>query len=251
MSIDSLQFHQKGKKKKPRSRVLEGNPLWVSWDHSVLLRRGALCQMACCPFMLHSSLLSASWSLSAAVSWWRRAAAVVRQQYFNGSAPDSSTVCRLGQTTWANTETWKQVLISPRISICGALPVFAGAQQRPLESPLARMWRVYRRLSLRRINTRAHANSDTHSLCVSLSSQIRKHDIIFLSCVSVCARTGRNFILSVHAFMCPHVLCAVKTLMSYLSWWPFLLCWCPMFLWILSWYPWMCNYRTAATRPLY
>lgn len=70
--------------------------------------------------------------------------------------------------------------------------MFTGAQQRPLESPLARMWRVYRRLSLRHINTQAHANSDTHSLFVSLSSQIRKHDIIFLSCVSVCTRTGRN-----------------------------------------------------------
>lgn len=59
-------------------------------------------------------------------------------------------------------------------------------------APFARIWRVYRRLSLRHINTQAHANSDTHSLCVSLSSQIRKHDIIVLSCVSVRTHTGRN-----------------------------------------------------------
>lgn len=211
MCIDSLKFHQKKyKTKKPRSWVLEGNPLWVSWDHSLLLRRGALCQMACCPFMLHSSLLSASWSLSAAVSWWKHAAAVVRQQYFNGSA-DSSMVCCLRQTTWANTETWKpvtQVLISPHISICGVLPVFTGAQQHPLESPLARMWRVYRRLSLRHINTQARANSDTHSLFVSLSSQIRKHDIIFfVLCVCVYTHGQKCISFWVCTHSCVHTFC--------------------------------------------
>lgn len=178
------------------------------------------------PFYVTFCALSASWSRIAAVSWWRRGAAVVRQQYFNGSA-DSWMVCHLGETTWADPRTavasiWRepvtQVLISLHLNLWSTPSVYRS--RRPLESPLARMRRVYQCLALhtvtrRHINTGAHANSNTHCLCVSLSSQIRKHDIIFSVCLCTCARTHTraqmHFRQGVRAPMCPHIVCVVKT----------------------------------------
>lgn len=147
-----------------------------------------------------------------------------------------------GETIWADPKTvvtsiWRelvtQVLISLHLNLWSTPSVYRS--RHPLESPLARMWRVYQCLALHtetrgRINTGAHANSITHCLRVSLSSQIRKHDIIFLVSVYLCMHkhAQMHFSRCVHAPRCPHVVCDVKTLMSSLSWWPFLLCWCPV-----------------------
>lgn len=204
-------------------------------------RRGALCQMAQCHFMLLSPLYLRHEAALAAVSWWRQGAAAVRRRYFNGLT-DLWMVCHRGEMTWANPRTivasiWlkavTQVLIPLHLNLCSTPSVYRS--RRPLGSPLAKMWRVYQCLFLhtaacRHINTDAHANTNTHCLCVPLSSQIRKHDIIFSVCLCTCAHTHTHTRICVCALMCPHIECAVKMLMSYLSWWPFLLCWCPVFL---------------------
>lgn len=153
-----------------------------------------------------------------------------------------------GETIWADPKTvvtsiWRelvtQVLISLHLNLWSTPSVYRS--RHPLESPLARMWRVYQRLALHtetrgRINTGAHANSITHCLRVSLSSQIRKHDIIFLVSVYLCMHkhAQMHFSRCVHAPRCPHVVCDVKTLMSSLSWWPFLLCWCPVIFFFMN-----------------
>lgn len=189
-----LKFH------KNKELYLGGKPppSLMRWLSSPL-RGGALCQMAQCPFMLLSVLYLHHEAVFAAVSWWRRGAAAVRQQYFNGST-DLWMVRHRGETTWANPKTivasiWMeavtQVLISLHLNLCSTPSVYRS--RRPLESPLAKMWHVYQRLSphtvtRRHINTDAHANTNTHCLCVSLSGQIRKHDIIFLVCLCTCAR---------------------------------------------------------------
>lgn len=153
--------------------------------------------MAQCPFMLLSVLYLHHEAHVAAVSLWRRRAAVVRQRYFNGFT-DLWMVCHRGKTTWANPRTivasiWMeavtQVLISLHLNLCSTPSVYRSL--RPLESALAKMWHVYQCLSAytvtrRHINTDAHANTNTRCLCVSLSGQIRKHDIIFLVSVWPC-----------------------------------------------------------------
>lgn len=104
-----------------------------------------------------------------------------------------------------------QVLISLHLNLWSTPSVYRS--RRPLESPLARIRRVYQCLALhtvtrRHINTGAHENSNTHCLCVSLSSQIRKHDIIFSVCLCTCARTHTraqmHFRRGVRAPMCPN-----------------------------------------------
>lgn len=129
-------------------------------------------------------------------------------------------VCHRGETTWANPktivasiwmETVTQVHISLHLNLCGAPSVYRS--RRLLESPLAKMWHVYQRLSLhtatcRRINTDAHANTNTHCLCVSLSSQIRKHDIIFSgSSVYLCTHTHTPVPVFVHTHVSAHCVC--------------------------------------------
>lgn len=172
--------------------------------------------MAQCPFMLLSVLYLHHEAHIAAVSSWRRWAAVVRQQYFNGST-DLWMVCHRGKTTWANPKTivasiWMeavtQVLISLRLNLCSTPSVYRS--RRPLESPLAKMWHVYQCLSAhtvtrRHINTDAHANTNTRCLCVSLSGQIRKHDIIFLVCLCTCACTYTHVHAS--ARVCSSCMC--------------------------------------------
>lgn len=90
------------------------------------------------PFYVTFCALSASWSCIAAVSWWRRGAAVVRQQYFNSSA-DSWMVCHLGGAIWADPKTvvtsiWRervtQVLISLHLNLWSTPSVYRS--RRPL-----------------------------------------------------------------------------------------------------------------------
>lgn len=146
--------------------------------------------MAQCPFYVTFSALSATQSR---VSWWRQEAAVVRQQYFNSST-DLWMVRHEGDLTWANPlkppSGYEQSRRSSFLSICADLTVFTEAGTR-LNHHLPRCG-VFIGVSLHTvvcqdINTDAHGNTNPHCLCVSLSGQIRKHDIIFLLCLCTSA----------------------------------------------------------------
>lgn len=209
------------KKRKIEELCLGGKPHCKSHEMTLLAskKRNTL-PNGTVPFYVTFCALSASWSRVAAVSWWRRGAAVVRQQYFNGSK-DLWMVCHRGETTWANPQTivasiWMetvtQVLISLHLNLCCTPSVYRS--RRPLESPLAKMWHVYQCLFLhtvthRHINTDAHANTNTQCLCVSLSSQIREHDIIFLVCLCTCAHvlsyTNTHTCMCVSPWACTHL----------------------------------------------
>ncbi len=100
------------------------------------------------------------------------------------------------------------------------------------------------------VSLSAHSNTQTHkhrctckhkhTLSMCLIEWPDKKTWHYLFGLSVClhthththTRARTHASVSVHggAPMCPHIVCAVKMLMSYLSWWPFLLCWCPVFL---------------------
>lgn len=132
-----------------------------------------------------------------------------------------------GLATWPNPETPvsapsgrkqpRRSSFPPHLNLCSTPSVYTS--RHPFGSPLAKMWHVYQCLPVQPHHTDAHTNTNTHCLCVSLSGQIRKHDIIFLG-VSVPPYRHMHFSMCVWAG---------TMLMSYLPWWPFLLCWCLVF----------------------
>lgn len=111
-------------------------------------------------------------------------------------------------------ETVTQVLVSLRLNLCSPLSVYRNQARLNQHLPRCGMFIsvALHTVTRRHINTDAHANTNTntHFLCVSLSGQIRKHDIIFLVCLctNACPLT--------RARLCPHTrVCATRMLVPY------------------------------------